>query len=318
MKGNGAKNNELELSEQALKIVINSYTRESGVRNLKREIDKLIRKIVTVNVFADEKQKSKAKVEKAKTKKAKTKKETIKSIKLTAENISDYLGVAKYRHQQAKFKNSIGRVTGLAWTSAGGELLSIEVASLAGKGNVIKTGSLGDVMRESIQAAFTVVRSRTQALGIKHDFYENIDLHIHVPEGATPKDGPSAGIGMCTAMISELTQIPVKSSVAMTGEITLKGEVLAIGGLKEKLLVAHQRGIKTVIIPKENELYLKEVDEQVKKDLNIIAVEWIDEVLDIALEVSPTPISEANSSVSDKSILDAETSTQQTDVTTAH
>lgn len=274
MTVNGAKPTEVNIKSDGLRNIISSYTRELGVRQLKREIDKLIRKIITENVLAVE---------------AKKKAKAIKTKTITAKNISDYLGVIKYRHQQAKVENTVGRVTGLAWTRVGGELLSIEVASIQGKGNVIKTGSLGDVMRESIQAALTVVRSRTQALGIAADFYEKMDLHIHVPEGATPKDGPSAGIGMCTAMISELTQIPVKSSVAMTGEITLKGEVLAIGGLKEKLLAANQRGITTVIIPKENELHLQEIDEQVKKDLNIVAVEWIDEVLDIALEKTPTP-----------------------------
>lgn len=266
----GLKKNELELSDNALRSIIRYYTRESGVRNLERELSKVCRKTVKEQLLA---------------KKAK------KTIKVTDKNINKYLGVRYFDYGRAGESNKVGQVTGLAWTSVGGELLTIESVVVNGKGKPVFTGQLGDVMKESIQAAMTVVRSRCLALGIQPDFYENKDLHIHVPEGATPKDGPSAGIGMCTALISSLTDIPVRKDVAMTGEITLRGEVLPIGGLKEKLLAAHRGGIKTVIIPKENERNLEDIPKNIKQDLKIVAVKWIDEVIDIALERLPEPSS---------------------------
>jgi ATP-dependent Lon protease len=206
--------------------------------------------------------------------------------------LEDLLGVHKFDFGKAESKDQIGQVTGLAWTQVGGELLTIETSAVIGKGRLIKTGSLGDVMQESIQAALTVVRSRGQALGIAPDYHEKVDIHIHVPEGATPKDGPSAGIAMCTALVSVQTGIPVRADVAMTGEITLRGEVLRIGGLKEKLLAAHRGGIKTVIIPAENERDLKEIPSNIKADLIIRPVKWIDEVLEVALQYSPKPLSD--------------------------
>lgn len=208
------------------------------------------------------------------------------------EQLEDMLGVRRFDYGRAEAENQIGQVTGLAWTQVGGELLTIEASAIPGKGKVIKTGSLGDVMQESIQAALTVVRSRAMALGIRKDFYYENDLHIHVPEGATPKDGPSAGVGMCTTLVSVLTGIPVRADVAMTGEITLRGEVLKIGGLKEKLLAAHRGGITTVIIPHDNASDLKEIPDNIKADLEICPVKWIDEVLDIALQDKPTPFTE--------------------------
>jgi ATP-dependent Lon protease len=222
------------------------------------------------------------------------------SLTLTPDELEDFSGVKKFKFGLAEEKNQVGQVTGLAWTQVGGELLTLECALTKGKGRVVKTGSLGDVMQESIQAALTVVRSRAIGLGIKDDFHEKYDLHVHVPEGATPKDGPSAGIGMCTALVSALTQIPVRADVAMTGEITLRGRVLPIGGLKEKLLAAHRGGIKTVIIPDENARDLKEIPENIKESLEILPVKWIDEVLDIALVYAPKPgaeepVSEAGS-----------------------
>ena len=270
IKNAGLKKDELDLSESAIRSMIRYYTRESGVRNLEREISKVCRKTVKEQLLA---------------KKAK------KTVKITEKNVENYLGVRRHDYGRAGEKNKVGQVTGLAWTSVGGELLTIESVVVNGKGKPVFTGQLGDVMKESIQAAMTVVRSRCLALGIQPDFYENKDLHIHVPEGATPKDGPSAGIGMCTALISSLTDIPVRKDVAMTGEITLRGEVLPIGGLKEKLLAAHRGGIKTVIIPKENERNLEDIPKNIKQDLEIIAVKWIDEVIDIALERLPEPIS---------------------------
>ncbi|MBV34488.1 MAG: endopeptidase La [Rickettsiales bacterium] len=269
IKNAGLKKGELELTEDAIRSIIRYYTRESGVRNLEREISKVCRKTVKEQLLA---------------KKAK------KTVKVTAENIAKYLGVQRHDYGRAGESNKVGQVTGLAWTSVGGELLTIESVVVNGKGKPVFTGQLGDVMKESIQAAMTVVRSRCLALGIEPDFYETKDLHIHVPEGATPKDGPSAGIGMCTALISSLTDIPVRKDVAMTGEITLRGEVLPIGGLKEKLLAAHRGGIKTVIIPKENERNLEDIPKNIKQDLEIVAVKWIDEVIDIALERLPEPI----------------------------
>ena len=217
------------------------------------------------------------------------------AVTVTAESLEHYLGVRKFRYGLAGQQDQVGQVTGLAWTQVGGELLTIEAITVPGKGRLIKTGSLGEVMGESITAALTVVRSRAQALGVAADFHEKRDIHIHVPEGATPKDGPSAGIGMCTALVSALTGIPVRADVAMTGEITLRGQVLAIGGLKEKLLAAHRGGIRTVIIPEENVRDLKEIPENIKQELQIRPVKWIDEVLQVALQYQPEPLSDAPS-----------------------
>ncbi|MDT0602656.1 endopeptidase La [Thalassotalea castellviae] len=259
---NGLKAKEIEIEDSAIIGIIRYYTREAGVRSLEREVSKLCRKAVKA-ILLDK---------------------TLKKITINQDNLSEYLGVQRFDYGKADDENRVGLVTGLAWTSVGGELLTIETASVPGKGKLSYTGSLGDVMQESIQAAMTVVRSRTEALRINDDFYEKRDIHVHVPEGATPKDGPSAGIGMCTALVSSLTGNPVKADVAMTGEITLRGEVLPIGGLKEKLLAAHRGGIKTVVIPKDNERDLKEIPDNVKADLAIYPVKWIEEVLEIALE----------------------------------
>jgi len=261
---------ELVIEESAIHVLIRYYTRESGVRGLEREVAKICRKVV--KEFSLGKRSA--------------------PIVVNGENLENYCGVRKYSFGVAEEKNQIGQVTGLAWTQVGGELLTIETAAVAGKGRQVKTGSLGDVMQESIQAALTVVRSRSQVLGIPANYHETHDLHIHVPEGATPKDGPSAGIGMCTALVSVMTGIAVRSDVAMTGEITLRGQVLRIGGLKEKLLAAHRGGIKTVIIPDENEPDLKEIPDNIKADMHIKPVKWIDEVLQIALEKMPEPLSD--------------------------
>ena len=271
IKSNGLREDELVLDDKALQFIVRHYTRESGVRGLEREISKICRKVVKENLLEKEN----------------------RTITLTPENIDHYLGVRKYDYGRAEEKDQIGQVTGLAWTSVGGELLTIEGVSTPGKGRVTTTGSLGDVMQESIQAAWTVVKSRSGNLGIRRRQLERNDVHIHVPEGATPKDGPSAGIGMCTAMVSVLTGIPVRADVAMTGEITLRGQVLAIGGLKEKLLAAHRGGIKTVLIPQENERDLKEIPDKIKEALDIRPVKWIDQVLELALTHTPTPLSEA-------------------------
>jgi ATP-dependent Lon protease len=267
IKANGLRKDELKIPEETLRDLIRYYTREAGVRGLEREIAKICRKVVREHVEANDKA----------------------SVTLSPEMLEDYSGVKKFKYGLAEEKNEIGQVTGLAWTQVGGELLTIECALTPGKGRVVKTGSLGDVMQESIQTALTVVRSRASGLGIADDFHEKHDLHVHVPEGATPKDGPSAGIGMCTALVSALTKIPVRAEVAMTGEITLRGKVLAIGGLKEKLLAAHRGGIKTVIIPDENVRDLKEIPDNIKDSLEIRPVKWIDEVLDIALAYQPEP-----------------------------
>jgi ATP-dependent Lon protease len=269
-QANGVKKGEMEFSEDSLRDIIRYYTREAGVRGLERQIAKVCRKAVKEN--AQEKR---------------------FQVRVTNDLLEHYLGVRKFRYGLAEQQDQIGQVTGLAWTQVGGELLTIEAAVVPGKGQLIKTGSLGDVMLESITAAQTVVRSRAKSLGIAADFHEKQDIHIHMPEGATPKDGPSAGVGMCTALVSALTQIPVRADVAMTGEITLRGQVLAIGGLKEKLLAAHRGGIKTVIIPEENVRDLKEIPENIKQDLQIKAVKWIDEVLQIALQYMPEPLSES-------------------------
>ena len=268
MERNGLKAGELTIDDSAIVDIIRYYTREAGVRNLEREISKICRKAVKT-LLLDKK---------------------LKSIKVTAKNLHDYLGVKRFEFGRADTQNRIGEVTGLAWTEVGGDLLTIETASVLGKGKLSYTGSLGDVMKESIQAAMTVVRARAEKLGINPEFHEKRDIHIHVPDGATPKDGPSAGIAMCTALVSCLTGNPVKSEVAMTGEISLRGKVLPIGGLKEKLLAAHRGGIKTVIIPKDNVKDLEEIPENAKRDLNIHAVETIDEVLTIALENPPTGV----------------------------
>jgi len=270
LKANGLRKDELKLPEETIRDLIRYYTREAGVRGLEREIAKICRKVVREHVESS----SKA------------------SVTLTPDLLEDYSGVKKFKYGLAEETNEIGQVTGLAWTQVGGELLTIECALTPGKGRVVKTGSLGDVMQESIQTALTVVRSRAAGLGVADDFHEKHDLHVHVPEGATPKDGPSAGIGMCTALVSALTRIPVRADVAMTGEITLRGRVLAIGGLKEKLLAAHRGGIKTVIIPDENVRDLKEIPDNIKESLEIRPVKWIDEVLDIALAYQPDPRAE--------------------------
>ena len=259
---NGLKKNELEIDDSAIIGMIRYYTREAGVRSLEREISKVCRKAVK-DILLNK---------------------ATKKVVVTQDNLKDYLGVQRFDYGKADKNNQIGQVTGLAWTQVGGDLLTIETTSVPGKGKMTSTGSLGDVMQESIHAAMTVVRSRAEKLRINSDFYEKRDIHVHVPEGATPKDGPSAGIAMCTALVSSLTGNPVKCEVAMTGEITLRGEVLAIGGLKEKLLAAHRGGIKTVVIPKENERDLEEIPDNVKQDLSIHPVQWIDDVLDIALQ----------------------------------
>nr|WP_202560370.1 endopeptidase La [Alcanivorax sp. DP30] len=271
IKNNGLKKDELVIDKDVLQYVVRHYTREAGVRGLEREISKICRKVVKENLLAG----------------------SVETIKLTEDQVEHYLGVRKFSFGRAEDKDQIGQVTGLAWTSVGGELLTIESVSTPGKGRVISTGSLGDVMQESIQAAWTVVKSRAGSLGIRRRSLERNDLHMHVPEGATPKDGPSAGIGMCTAMVSVLTGIPVRADVAMTGEITLRGQVLPIGGLKEKLLAAHRGGIKTVLIPEENERDLKEIPENIKASLEIKPVKWIDQVLDVALTHQPSPLSQA-------------------------
>jgi ATP-dependent Lon protease len=272
-ENNGLAADELEFDDAAILVLIRHYTREAGVRSLEREIARVCRKVV------------------------KEKSLSVEGVpqRIMPEHLEKYAGVHKYDYGKAEDTDVIGQVQGLAWTQVGGELLTIEAVSIPGKGKVIMTGSLGDVMQESIQAALTVVRSRSSSLGIDENFQESKDLHIHVPEGATPKDGPSAGIGMCTALVSVLTGIPVRKDVAMTGEITLRGQVLPIGGLKEKLLAAHRGNIKTVVIPMENERDLKEIPDNIKADLQIKPVKWIDEVLQIALQYMPTPTVDAKS-----------------------
>lgn len=272
IKRNGLKDNEISIEDSAILGIIRYYTREAGVRSLEREISKLCRKVVKA-ILLDK---------------------SLKSVVINQDNLSEYLGVQRFDYGKAENNNQVGQVCGLAWTEVGGDLLTIEAASIVGKGKTTSTGSLGDVMQESIQAAMTVVRSRADKLRINEDFYEKRDIHIHVPEGATPKDGPSAGIAMCTALVSSLTGNPVRADVAMTGEITLRGEVLAIGGLKEKLLAAHRGGIKRVVIPHENERDLKEIPDNVKADLEIHAVKWIDDVLKLALEHDPEGFSTEN------------------------
>ncbi len=267
IKNNGLKEAELEVNDAAIRSIIRIYTREAGVRNLERELSKIARKVVKQLVLKPKE----------------------KTVKVTDKNLDKYLGVPKFRFGLAEEKNQIGQVTGLAWTEVGGDLLSIEAALAPGKGKLTQTGSLGTVMQESIQAALTVVRARARSLGIDTDFWQKNDIHVHVPEGATPKDGPSAGIAMCTALVSTLTQIPVRADVAMTGEITLRGEVLPIGGLKEKLLAAQRGGIRTAIIPQENLKDLADIPEVIKSKLEIVPVRWVEEVLKLALERMPEP-----------------------------
>jgi ATP-dependent Lon protease len=260
----------MDVDDSALLCLVRYYTREAGVRGLERQIAKLCRKVVTKRVMGEAKAK----------------------VVIDDSNVEELIGVRKFNYGIAEEENRVGMVTGLAWTSVGGELLTIESAVMRGKGGIVKTGSLGDVMQESIAAAVTVVRSRAQSLGLKADFNQHVDLHIHVPEGATPKDGPSAGIAMVTAMTSVLTNIPIRSDVAMTGEITLRGQVLPIGGLKEKLLAARRGGIKIVLIPEENVRDLKEIPDNIKDNLDIRPVASIDEVLSIALESQPVALTD--------------------------
>jgi ATP-dependent Lon protease len=267
MEANGLQPKEFAMADSAIRDVIRYYTRESGVRNLEREIAKICRKVVKGLLL----------------------KPRDKQVHIVSRSLQKYLGVRRFRYGRAEEADQVGQVTGLAWTEVGGELLTIEATVVPGKGKLIHTGHLGDVMQESIQAATTVVRSRAAVLGISQDFYQSFDLHFHLPEGATPKDGPSAGVGMCTALVSALTNIPVRSDVAMTGEITLRGEVLPIGGLKEKLLAAHRGGITRCLIPKENEKDLVEIPKNIKEKLDIIPVRWIDEVLELSLQHMPMP-----------------------------
>ncbi|MDE0789537.1 MAG: endopeptidase La [Woeseiaceae bacterium] len=267
LKENGLKQKELNISESSVRDIIQHYTRESGVRNLEREISKICRKVVKSLLL----------------------KPRDTRVLVTPKSMEKYLGVRRFRFGKAEDNDQIGQVTGLAWTEVGGELLTIEAAVVPGKGKHSQTGQLGDVMKESIDAAMTVVRSRAKVLGVDQDFYQKLDVHIHVPEGATPKDGPSAGVGMCTALVSALTGIPVRSDVAMTGEITLRGEVLPIGGLKEKLLAAHRGGIAKVLIPLDNEKDLVEIPKNIKDKLTIVPVKWIDEVMEHALVHTPVP-----------------------------
>ena len=268
IKNNGLKVGEISVAESAIRDIIRYYTREAGVRSLEREISKISRKVVKTLLL----------------------KKTETKISVNAKNLDKFLGVRRFNFGIAEKENQVGQVTGLAWTEVGGELLTVETVAVPGKGNITRTGTLGDVMKESIEAARSVVRKRARMLGIQPDFYEKTDLHIHMPEGATPKDGPSAGIAITTALVSVLSGIPVRADVAMTGEITLRGEVLPIGGLKEKLLAAHRGGIKTVLIPEDNVKDLAEIPDNIKNRLEIIPVKWIDKVLDLALERKPVAL----------------------------
>ena len=279
LKNNGLSASEVEVEEAVIKDIVRYYTREAGVRSLEREISKICRKVVKQLLLNEEKAR----------------------VNVSSDKLSDYLGVRRFSYGLAEEKDQVGQVTGLAWTEVGGELLTIEAVAMPGKGKQVTTGKLGDVMKESIEAAITVVRARAESLGITVDAFQKQDLHIHVPEGATPKDGPSAGIGMCIATISALTGIPVRADVAMTGEITLRGEVLAIGGLKEKLLAAHRGGVRTVIIPEENQKDLTEIPDNVKQNLIIKPVRWIDQVLDIALQYQPEPLEKETAAVKSSS-----------------
>ncbi len=279
MKNTGLKEGELSISEAAVRDIVRYYTREAGVRAMERDLSKICRKAVKQLLIEKKENEDKP-----------------HRITVTPKNLDKFLGVRKFSFGMAEKQNQVGQVTGLAWTEVGGELLTIEAATMPGKGKVTTTGKLGDVMQESIQAALSVVRTRSRKLGVKEDFYQKNDIHIHLPEGATPKDGPSAGIGIATSMVSVLSGIPVRSDVAMTGEITLRGEVLQIGGLKEKLLAAHRGGIKTVLIPDENTKDLAEIPDNIKNKLEIVPVKWIDKVLEIALERQPEPLPEHDES----------------------
>jgi ATP-dependent Lon protease len=281
MKNNGLKDGELLVSDAALRDIVRYYTREAGVRGIEREIAKICRKVVK-EVLLDKNQ-------------------TGKTTKVIPKTLEKYLSVKRFRYGVVEDNDQIGQVNGLAWTEVGGEILTIESAVMTGKGKLSYTGQLGDVMQESIQAAMTVIRSRAATLGLKPDFQDSIDIHVHVPEGATPKDGPSAGVGMCTALASSITKIPVNANIAMTGEITLRGEVLPIGGLKEKLLAAHRAGIKTVLIPHENEKDLVEIPKNILSKLDIKPVRWIDEVLELALTERPAPLKDADNQDDNKS-----------------
>ncbi|MEM9171980.1 MAG: endopeptidase La [Pseudomonadota bacterium] len=287
IRENGLKDAEISVSRASLTDIIRHYTREAGVRSLEREISKLCRKAVK-RLLLDKRK---------------------RRVSITPRNIDKFLGVRRHRYGIAEESDQVGQVTGLAWTQVGGELLTIEAAIVAGKGRMTQTGQLGDVMKESIQAAMTVVRSRTESLGLADDFHQKNDVHIHVPEGATPKDGPSAGVGMCTALVSALTGIPVRAEVAMTGEITLRGEVLPIGGLKEKLLAAHRGGIQKVLIPQDNEKDLADIPRNIKGKLEIVPVKWIDEVLQLALQRVPTPVDQSAAESTDTGGDDDETPT---------
>lgn len=297
LAANGLSPTELALKDDAIVDLVRYYTREAGVRSLEREIAKICRKVVKEHLLAGYKTAVDSPAQ-----------------QVDSSNLEAYSGVRKHSFGQADVDDRVGHVNGLAWTSVGGDILTIESAVVPGKGRLVKTGSLGDVMQESIQAALTVVRGRASGLGIKPDFHEKCDIHIHVPEGATPKDGPSAGVGMCTALVSVLTGIPVRADVAMTGEITLRGQVLPIGGLKEKLLAAHRGGIKTIIIPEENERDLKEIPDNIKADLSIKPVKWIDEVLDLALQFAPTPIIQNEAGL----VVDKASETVTADVISTH
>ena len=294
MKENGLEPEELEITAPAVVDIIQHYTRESGVRNLEREISKICRKVVKSLLLKPRKS----------------------AVRVTQKSMEKYLGVRRFRYGKAEDNDQVGQVTGLAWTEVGGELLTIESAVVPGKGKLTHTGQLGEVMTESIQAAMTVVRSRASMLGIDSEFHQKFDVHVHVPEGATPKDGPSAGVGMCTALVSALTNIPVRSNVAMTGEITLRGEVLPIGGLKEKLLAAHRGGIDTVLIPQENEKDLAEIPKNIKDKLNIVPVKWIDQVLEVALQHMPAP--EAAADAGEAKAESVEKEEKSTDVVRPH
>jgi len=297
LAANGLSPTELALKDDAIVDLVRYYTREAGVRSLEREIAKICRKVVKEHLLAGYKTAIDSPAQ-----------------QVDSSNLEAYSGVRKHSFGQADVDDRVGHVNGLAWTSVGGDILTIESAVVPGKGRLVKTGSLGDVMQESIQSALTVVRGRASGLGIKPDFHEKCDIHIHVPEGATPKDGPSAGVGMCTALVSVLTGIPVRADVAMTGEITLRGQVLPIGGLKEKLLAAHRGGIKTIIIPEENERDLKEIPDNIKADLSIKPVKWIDEVLDLALQFAPTPIVQNEAGL----VVDKASETVTADVISTH
>jgi ATP-dependent Lon protease len=288
MKTNGLKSGELGVAESAIRDIIRYYTREAGVRSLEREISKICRKVVKQLLLKKQDHK----------------------VQVAAKNLDKFLGVRRYTFGVAEKQNQIGQVTGLAWTEVGGDLLTIEVATMPGKGNVQRTGSIGDVMKESVEAARSVVRARARRLGLRDDQFEKTDLHVHFPEGATPKDGPSAGIAITTSIVSALSGIPVRADVAMTGEITLRGEVLAIGGLKEKLLAAHRGGIKTVLIPEENVKDLAEIPDNVKNRLEIVPVKWIDKVLEVALERQPVPLTDEEAAAAPPKAADAAASAE--------